>query len=537
MMAQKHLRELLKEDQEPFLLKKFISDRRSQLKRPSPKSSMQLKKRRPRPMHQNSNLPVNFCKHACFFSFPNTPDPRKSPLFQLPSPAKSTSASPNPIFLHIPARTAALLLEAALRIQKQSSASPKTKPQQKSNAFGLFGSFFKRLTQRNRNRKQEIEGERAGAPVKEILRWDSSTGPGELSNGFSEKTDSQKDNNVSDLSACEVELLCSCNGRPSSAFWSESNEDKSLGMETSISSQGGEFEEFDFLSKLSNITECACCDDNALCQSPFRFVLLSSPSSASRTPELASPASSPGHRTTQDKENNEAERVDQCQSGEEAEEKEQCSPVSVLDPPFEDDDEGHENNEEVEEEEDGGFDLESSYAIVQRAKEQLLQKLRRFEKLAELDPLELEKRLLDQEEEEEDETLLEEHDWEDDDKETPDEENGYSELLLGVLRESNWEERGEIRADMKKLICDLLREEREGSEEEDREKLIRGVCKRLELWREVETNTIDMMVGQDLNGEDEGLKRNGEHVREVAGELEHAIFGFLVEEMSQELAC
>lgn len=56
--------------------------------------------------------------------------------------------------------------------------------------------------------------------------------------------------------------------------------------------------------------------------------------------------------------------VEQCQSGEEAEEKEQCSPVSVLDPPFEDDDEGHENNEEGEEEEDG-FDMENSYAIVQ----------------------------------------------------------------------------------------------------------------------------------------------------------------------------
>lgn len=38
---------------------------------------------------------------------------------------------------------------------------------------------------------------------------------------------------------------------------------------------------------------------------------------------------------------------------EEEEEEEQCSPVSVLDPPFEDD-EGHED-----------FDIESSFAIVQ----------------------------------------------------------------------------------------------------------------------------------------------------------------------------
>ena len=41
---------------------------------------------------------------------------------------------------------------------------------------------------------------------------------------------------------------------------------------------------------------------------------------------------------------------------EEEEEKEQCSPVSVLDPPFQDDDEGHDDED--------GFDLECSYANV-----------------------------------------------------------------------------------------------------------------------------------------------------------------------------
>ncbi|KAK4272771.1 hypothetical protein QN277_021278 [Acacia crassicarpa] len=510
MMAQKHLHELLKEDQEPFLLKEYISDRCSQLKRPSPKSSMQVKKRRP--THQNSNFPVNFCKHACFFSFPDTPDLRKSPLFPLPSPAKSPSASTNPIFLHIPARTAALLLEAALRIQKQTSSSPKTKPQHKSNAFGLFGSFFKRLKQRNRNRKWEIGGEGAEAPVKETLTWDSS-------NGFSEKTDPREDNNIPELSGCEVAFICSCNGRPSSAVWSESNEDKSLGMETSISSQWDGFEDFDFLSKQNNITECACCDNGAPCQSPFRFVLLRNPSSASRTPESTSPASSPSHRTTQGKENNGAERVDQCQSGEEAEDKEQCSPVSVLDPPFEDDDEGHENNEQ----EDDGFDLENSYAIVQRAKEQLLEKLGRFEKLAELDPVELEKRLFDEEEDCE---------WENGKEETSDEENGWNESVLEVVRESRLGERGGL----ERLICDVLREEGEGNGEE-RERVMIRASERLELWRGLEANTIDMMVEQDLTRDEGGWKINGEHMRKLAGELEHLIFAFLVEEVSRELAC
>ena len=46
---------------------------------------------------------------------------------------------------------------------------------------------------------------------------------------------------------------------------------------------------------------------------------------------------------------------------EEEEEKEQCSPVSVLDPPFQDDDYGHVDDDD----ENDGFDLECSYAIVQ----------------------------------------------------------------------------------------------------------------------------------------------------------------------------
>lgn len=45
----------------------------------------------------------------------------------------------------------------------------------------------------------------------------------------------------------------------------------------------------------------------------------------------------------------------------EEEEKEQCSPVSVLDPPFNDDDDNESHNPEDE----GDFDYECSYAIVQ----------------------------------------------------------------------------------------------------------------------------------------------------------------------------
>jgi len=113
-MAQKHLHELLKEDQEPFFLKNYIADRRCQLKRPSPKTHLQVKKRKP--ISETPSFPGNFCKNACFFSFQDSPDLRKSPLFDFSSPAKSPCRSPNAIFLQIPARTATLLLEAAMQM-------------------------------------------------------------------------------------------------------------------------------------------------------------------------------------------------------------------------------------------------------------------------------------------------------------------------------------------------------------------------------------------------------------------------------------
>lgn len=273
MMAHKHLHELLKEDQEPFLLNKYISDRRSQMKkkRPSSTTTLQLKKPKPKPIYHPSNFPSHFCKNACLFSFPQqntTPDNLlKSPLMEFASPANNckspSNKSPNAIFLHIPTRTASLLLEAALRIHKHSSPTKKPKSHNPTNAFGVFGSFFKRLT--HRNRKQEIQAE--------------------------EKK--------------QQGIVC---GRSSSAVWSETetNEDKSLDTETSSSSLclSYESDEIDFLSKRNKyLNHCAYClvddddDDDTFCEGPFRFVLRRSPSSGRRTPELASPASSSRRRT------------------------------------------------------------------------------------------------------------------------------------------------------------------------------------------------------------------------------------------------
>lgn len=269
-MAQKQhfLHELLKEDQEPFLLNNYISDRCSQMKRPSPKTSLQAKKRKPI-FNQSSNFPVNLCRKTCLFSFPETtttPDLlRKSPLFEPRSPCKS----PNAIFLHIPSRTSALLLEAALRIQKQSSSTSKSK----TRGFGLFGSLFKRLTQRNNNYSTS----------KSSVKWGSRR---KLCNGTEEKMEeSQKESN----NASEVGFLCSYNGRTSSAVWSESNEDKS--PSSSGHSDDDDSEVIHFVT--DNQQTCDFCSHHsAFCESPFRFALQtsSSPSSGHHTPELLSPS-------------------------------------------------------------------------------------------------------------------------------------------------------------------------------------------------------------------------------------------------------
>ncbi|MBA0713350.1 hypothetical protein Golax_012390, partial [Gossypium laxum] len=380
MMGQKHLQELLEEDQEPFHLNKYIADRRCQLKKPSPQTHLQLKK--PKPISQTSKFPSSFCKNACFFSFHDSPDPRKSPLLGFPSPCKS----PNAIFLHIPARTAALLLEAALRIQKHSSSI--TKHHNGGTGFGFFGSILKRITHRNRNRKREIANDGAKVSVKDILRWD----PAVAKNNLSQKKMSSSTPISEDKSGYEMGFSCSYNGRPSSAVWSESNEEKSLDTSCSCS-QSEDFEEI-FLSKdvFGNSSAFPSCE------SPFHFVLQRSSSFGHRTPIFSSPATSPSRHQKQDKEsNNEVESLKKAQV---VEEEEQFSPVSVLDPPFEDDDDRHVNVDD----DDGNdsFDLECSYAVVQRTKQQLLHKLRRFEKLAELDPIELEKRMLEQEQDDDD---------------------------------------------------------------------------------------------------------------------------------------
>ncbi|PQM39016.1 uncharacterized protein Pyn_23872 [Prunus yedoensis var. nudiflora] len=413
-MAQKHLHELLKEDQEPFLLKNYIADKRCELKRPSPKTHLQVKKRRP--ISQVSNFPGNLCKNACFLSLHDSPDLRKSPLFEFSSPAaRSPCKSPNAIFLQIPNRTAALLVEAAMRIQKQSSSS-KPKTQNKNHSFGLFGSFLKRLTTRNRTQKREIRGDGLKVSVKDILRWDSSVGRRKISN--EEKTESclaVEEQTASEISTgCEVCFSSSsCTGRPSSAVWSETNEDKSLDLDTaSSSSQSEDSEVIEFVTQLRVDSACLCnCEkiSNGFCDSPFRFVLQTTPrrpaagrrtfhrrrrllvatNKSEELIELSATRSLFRDLGTLKEEGLKKFQVEE----EEEEDKEQCSPVSVLDPPFQDDDEGRDGDGDDED----GFDLECSYANEQR-----ISYCRSFVDLRNwrLDPIELEKRMSEEEDDE-----------------------------------------------------------------------------------------------------------------------------------------
>ncbi|QCE05935.1 hypothetical protein DEO72_LG9g944 [Vigna unguiculata] len=440
-MAEKHLRELLLEDQEPFLLKHYISERRSLLKTASPNTTLTKNT-----SNSNSNFPLN----KCLLSFHNA---TKSPLSEFAPPTKNhTPLRPSN------AKTATLLLEAALRIHKHTKPKP-------NRAFGIFGSLFKKLrTQRKRGQ-------------------------------------------INDDVVAAVGVVGSCEGRPSSSgVWSESNEDKSLDMETCSSAHSFDDsveQEIQFLNtrKLNS-------HDLFFCQTPFRFSLRHSPDySPRRTPEFSSPLASPRRHTTQDNEVSSGDGVNKFQPGkeEEEEDKEQCSPVSVLDPPFDDDD---------------AFDLDCSYANVQRTTQNLLDRLRRFEKLAELDPVELEKRMLEQE----DETFMEEDD----------EKKVVGESVVEILSDS--QEAGE---DLKRLVYDLIMEEETGvnCSEERNTVVMRRVCRRLELWKEVECNTIDMMIEEDFCREEGRWKKNGEHRGELVQEVEFAIFCYLMEELSEELVC
>ncbi|KAI3995088.1 hypothetical protein MKX01_031890 [Papaver californicum] len=466
--SNKHLlRQLLDEDQEPFILKNYIDEKRYLLKRsssivPATKAHLQVKRRKP--------ISEMRRKNSCFFSFHDSPDVKMSPLF---SPIKSSPyRSPNinnntnnnnkTLFVHIPSRTAALLLDAALRIQKQSVAK---KP--KNTGFGFFGTMLERIT--NRKRKNlTLDNDQIKVSVKDILRWDSNNGRKRITEEMMRVTKAEDSDD--EIRASDMGFSCSCNNSTVSSAWSESNEEKSLDLETSSS------------------------------------------------------------RSDEDSDDLEEE-----------DEKEQFSPVSVLEPQFEEDDD--EDELENEEEENDGSGVESSFANVQRSRQQLLHKLRRFERLAELDPVELEKRIPEEEDGEE-----ELYGSEDDESEDEIKSGNYigDSFVRQLLVETSLCTiiEGHIPPDMKRLVLDLMTEVEDGEEcvmspsvsSDDREMIMMNkLRKRLDSWKEVESNTIDVMVDMDFRSEGDKWHKNQEQVKETAIAIEFDIFSYLVKELSEEL--
>ncbi|PWA80925.1 hypothetical protein CTI12_AA187100 [Artemisia annua] len=262
--------------------------------------------------------------------------------------------------------------------------------------------------------------------------------------------------------------------------------------------------------------ECFCSNPS----SPFRFSLQRSPSVSRRKMEGLSPVGSPSRHFRQDKESCEGDCSQEIHRQED-EEKEQCSPVSVLDPLFDDDDEEERDGGTMEED---GYDVDCPYASVQRAKHQLLLKLQRFERLAGLDPINLEKHMLEQH-------YLDDEYEDDDDSENvkADEEEVTNEELFKEIM--NHLGVGKVPWYMKKLVIDLIIEE---NRSEEHQVVVQRVCKRLHSWKVVELNTIDMMVEKDFRNE--GWKSyDKEMIRETGIDIEAAIFGFLVDELAQEL--
>lgn len=540
-MAEKHLHELLEEKQEPFVLKNYINERRCQVKRPVAQTQLEPKRRKP--ISQNPTFASNFCKNPCLLPFFDS-NPTKSPLFDFHSPPKTSCRNSNTVFLHVPSKTAALLLESALRIQKQSTSSSKPA---KNPSSGFFNSVLKRIALRKRTQKREICGKESQVSLKDMLKWDSLYRLHE----FEETTEnSPKTETFSEKEGTpDLDFLCS-SGR---SDWWMGLEEKSVGLESSTCCSSSRSEELEDMEvEGERVDEFRSCE-KGFCTSPFRFRGVEGcPESGFRTPDFGSPAESPGRRKT---EVEEVEKqlfpptagADDKSLYEAEEENEQLSPVSVLDAPFTEEEE--EVDEEEEEEDDDGdgdgclHEFEHSLATVQRVKHRLLNKLRRFERLAALDPLELEKRIAQDEED------CEEEDGDDKDRSSIEKNERQVKSLVALEHENTTEFIKKVLIPLdgpdvhrqtpstgKSLVLDLAKEETEEGTI-DREVPVKRVCKKIEWWKNVEYNTIDMTVELDFTRERNEWLRNPKEVQEIVIKFEYVILGSLVDELLTDLNC
>lgn len=160
-----------------------------------------------------------------------------------------------------------------------------------------------------------------------------------------------------------------------------------------------------------------------------------------------------------------------------------------------------------------------------------MHKLRKFGILEELEPIELEKRMLQEYDDNDDDQIIQvEHNDVDVSQQVHIEDN-VDELITKIFNRSSPRHQTKIPGDMKKLVLDIMAEEKLKSSDDIDEAIVNKVCKRLDSWKEVESNTIDMMVELDLRREGDVWRSYIDEVAANAEEIERAIFGLLVEEL------
>lgn len=151
------------------------------------------------------------------------------------------------------------------------------------------------------------------------------------------------------------------------------------------------------------------------------------------------------------------------------------------------------------------------------AKHQLLHRLRRFEKLAKLDPVELERKMLDSSDEEFDQETLT----------APDQDDPLSRhdtFLMSI--------------NFKKLVTQPVVKEKGNIASTSYKEVLFGIIfNRLGSWKEVEFDTIDRMIDMDFKMDFDGWNGFQELVEEIAAEFELELFGMFVEELHGELFC
>ncbi|CAA7397088.1 unnamed protein product [Spirodela intermedia] len=468
-MARRHLRELLREEQEPFALQRFIDERRCQLRGAYTKVP-------PSPRRRHHHWLLRGRASPSFILLRDPLDCKKSPLSRPPQEKTRGTGSQT---------AAALLLEATTRIQKLTKqkqergrrkrpAGRKKGPIEEPSApfgLGFLASVLRQLVLRRRRR--EIRGDEERRPSKATaelyLEWEpchgEKGGAAQRASPAATRTHRGEPDNARSgwfLLADRAQKKLEEDEYPQRSEWfgcgvleCHPSESDSGGPPPSVSG-------VPFIQPAS-----------------IQWLRPDDPSPDGPSLELRTPPASPTHRRTE---------LFGGRPGEEKEE--QYSPVSVLDPPSdeeeEEDEDHHVDDSHRPEGEEGGGDEEDdghvdsfdrSLAMVQKAKQELLCRLRRFERLAHLDPVELDRRLAEEEGDDDDQDLVR--------------------VVLGPP------------GDARKFAA-LTEETAE-----------------LELRR---VNGIEMMVEMDLRREGDGWRRFPDQVAEVAAAVSSLLLAELVAE-------